>query len=46
MEYLNGGSLDWHLENLEVFTNEQTIFYSAQILCGLFYLHGKKIIHR
>ena len=46
MEYLNGGTLDWHLKQLEVFTKEQTTFYSAQIFSGLLFLHNKQIIHR
>jgi serine/threonine protein kinase len=46
MEFLNGGSLHRHLNRQTVFTEKQAIFYSAQILCGLSYLHSKEIIHR
>jgi serine/threonine protein kinase len=46
MEFLNGGSLDWHLNKQTVFTEKQAIFYSAQIFCGISYLHSKEIIHR
>jgi serine/threonine protein kinase len=45
MEFLNGGSLEWHLENKN-FTEKEVVFYSAQILCGILFLHSKQIIHR
>lgn len=45
MEFLNGGSLDWHLKH-KTFTESEVVFYSAQILCGILLLHGKQIIHR
>jgi len=46
MEFLNGGSLDWHFKKLTVFTETQTSFYSAQIFSGFSFLHSKGIIHR
>lgn len=45
MEFLNGGSLQWHLKN-KGFTEKEVVFYSAQILCAILFLHGKKIVHR
>ncbi len=44
MELLNGGSLDWHLKR-KCFSHKKVIFYSAQILCAIFFLHSKKIVH-
>ena len=46
MEFLNGGSLQWHLEKTGTFTEKQVVFYSAQILCGILFLHSKQIVHR
>ena len=46
MEYLNGGSLSWHLDELKMFKEKQVKFYTAQILCGIQYLHSKQIVHR
>ena len=47
MEFLNGGSLEWNIQNKQKYFNEQTIiFYSAQILCGILFLHSKQIVHR
>ncbi len=46
MEFLNGGSLEWNLKEKEKYFNEKTIiFYSAQILCGILFLHNKQIVH-
>jgi serine/threonine protein kinase len=47
MEFLNGGSLEWNLKEKQKYFNEKTIiFYSAQILCGILFLHSKQIIHQ
>ena len=45
MEFLNGGSLQWHLKHRN-FNERETVFYSAQILCGILFLHSKQIVHR
>jgi len=45
MELLNGGDLDWHLYKRKMFKEYEAKFYTAQIICGLFYLHSKEIIH-
>uniref|UniRef100_A0A8C6UJ60 Protein kinase C n=1 Tax=Neogobius melanostomus TaxID=47308 RepID=A0A8C6UJ60_9GOBI len=39
MEYLNGGDLMFHIQ-------EKGRFYSAEIICGLQFLHSKGIIYR
>jgi serine/threonine protein kinase len=46
MEVLNGGDLLFHLRKLKTFNENQVKFYSAQILCGIQYLHSKGIVHR
>ncbi|XP_041424958.1 protein kinase C delta type-like [Xenopus laevis] len=45
MEYLSGESLEDELDNgwLE---RERVQFYSAEMICGLQFLHSKGIIHR
>jgi serine/threonine protein kinase len=45
MEFLNGGSLEWYLRH-QSFNEREAVFYSAQILCGILFLHSKKIVHR
>ena len=34
MEFLNGGSLNYHLESEKRFAEERTLIYAAEILCG------------
>jgi len=47
MEFLNGGTLEWNLLNHPpAFNEKQVIFYSAQILCAILFLHNKQIIHQ
>jgi len=46
MEYMNNGDLTECLERLKRLSEDQIRFYSAQILCGIQYLHSKNIIHR
>ena len=45
MEYMSGGNLAFHCERLKRFNENQVIFYSAQITCGLMFLHQKGFIH-
>ncbi|OCT71741.1 hypothetical protein XELAEV_18034719mg [Xenopus laevis] len=45
MEYLSGGSLEDELDN-GLLERERIQFYSAEMICGLQFLHSKGIIHR
>ena len=45
-DYYNGGNLLMHLSQHKTFTYEQTVFYAAEILSALEYLHSKNIIYR
>lgn len=47
LEYISGGTLRTYIRRLGSFTKAQTIFYAAQVLLGLEYLHDQMgIIYR
>ncbi|OCT80472.1 hypothetical protein XELAEV_18027284mg [Xenopus laevis] len=46
MEYLSGGNLGDELDKHGRFDMDRVRFYSAEIICGLQFLHSKGIIHR
>ena len=43
---MNGGDLYENFFKLKQFSEYQTQFYAAQIICGIQFLHKNKIIHR
>ncbi|XP_053323916.1 protein kinase C delta type-like [Spea bombifrons] len=46
MEYMAGGSFEFYLKIYRSFTQSAAAFYSAEIVCGVQFLHSRGIIHR
>ncbi|KAE8590522.1 hypothetical protein XENTR_v10018093 [Xenopus tropicalis] len=46
MEFLSGGSIKDELKQHGQLPRDRVRFHSAEIICGLRFLHGKGIIHR
>ena len=46
MDFMPGGELWYHLSHAGRFTEKQTVFYAAEILLALEYIHKKDIIYR
>jgi len=46
MEFVSGGDLLFQIQRARRFSVEQSQFYTGEIILGLLYLHGAKIIYR
>jgi len=46
MEYVNGGELFFHLSRERQFSEDRTMFYGAEIISAIAYLHSRGIIYR
>ena len=46
MEFNNGGDLMYHIQELRRFENDRAMFYAAEIVCALQFLHGYNVIYR
>ena len=45
-DLLTGGDLQYHLNRFGVFPESWVLFYTAEVLLGLEYLHSKNIVYR
>lgn len=46
LDLCEGGDLNWHLNELGTFSEEQAKFYTAQIVMGLAHIHDKEMVYR
>lgn len=46
MEFLNGGDLMFHIQAAGRFDQDRSRFYSAEIMCGLQFMHTHGIVYR
>lgn len=46
LEYVCGGELFSYLRNAVKFSNDTAVFYTAEIISALDYLHSQSIIYR
>ncbi|TPX56836.1 hypothetical protein PhCBS80983_g04256 [Powellomyces hirtus] len=46
LDLMLGGDLRFHLDRMGMLKESMVKFYTAEVACGLAYLHSKKIVHR
>ena len=46
LSYEGGGSLFYQLKRKNRFTEQEIVFYAAEIILAIEYLHSKKIVYR
>lgn len=46
LDYEGGGTLFYHLKKKQRFQKDEIIFYAAEIILALEYLHSKRIVYR
>ena len=46
LDYAGGGTLFFHLKKKKRFNEQEIVFYAAEIILAIEYLHSKQIIYR
>eukprot|EP00730_Choanoeca_flexa_P001469 TRINITY_DN10648_c0_g1_i3.p1 TRINITY_DN10648_c0_g1~~TRINITY_DN10648_c0_g1_i3.p1 ORF type:complete len:732 (+),score=226.70 TRINITY_DN10648_c0_g1_i3:156-2351(+) len=46
LDLLEGGDLQWHLNQKGTFTEQEARFYTAEIMMGLAHIHSRHLIYR
>ena len=46
MDYQGGGTLFFHLKQKNRFQMDEVVFYAAEIILALEYLHSKQVVYR
>ncbi|KAI9097326.1 AGC/YANK protein kinase [Phlyctochytrium arcticum] len=46
LDLMLGGDLRFHLDRMRMLKEDMVRFYTAEVACGLAYLHSRKIVHR
>ncbi|TPX66195.1 hypothetical protein SpCBS45565_g04675 [Spizellomyces sp. 'palustris'] len=46
IDLMLGGDLRFHLDRMGMMKEDMIRFYTAEVACGLAYLHGRRIVHR
>jgi serine/threonine protein kinase len=46
MEYINGGTLEKHLERKGILSQDESTYISLQVLSALQFMHSKGVVHR
>ena len=46
MEYVSGGNLYFHLKACSKFDHDRAVFYAAELVLALQFLHFHRVVHR
>ncbi|KAF8359609.1 grk-2, partial [Pristionchus pacificus] len=46
LDLMNGGDLHYHLSQHGVFTEQQMLFYAAEVILGLEHMHNRFVVYR
>lgn len=46
LDLMLGGDLRFHLDRMGMMKEDMVRFYTAEVACGLAYLHSRRIVHR
>ncbi|CAD5222656.1 unnamed protein product [Bursaphelenchus xylophilus] len=46
LDLMNGGDLHYHLSQHGIFTEQEVIFYAAEVILGLEHMHNRSVVYR